>query len=53
MASGDMLLQLAGVVGESSDTKHKEFIELTSWSWGMLAPDYLSTGHVAGKASED
>lgn len=49
MASGDMLLQLAGVVGESSDAKHKEFIELTSWSWGMQAPEYLSSGHVSGK----
>jgi type VI secretion system secreted protein Hcp len=50
MASGDMLLQLAGVVGESNDAKHKEFIELTSWSWGMMSPNDLSTGNVSGKA---
>jgi type VI secretion system secreted protein Hcp len=49
MASGDMLLQLAGVVGESSDAKHKEFIDLASWSWGMMSPTDASTGHAAAK----
>jgi len=49
MASGDMLLQLAGVVGESSDVKHKEFIDLASWSWGMMSSTDLSTGHAYAK----
>lgn len=50
MSSGDMLLQLAGVVGESRDTKHKEFIDLVSWSWGMLSPTDMSTGQASAKA---
>lgn len=49
MATGDMLLQLAGVTGESSDVKHKDFIELMSWSWGMLSPTDVSTGHAHAK----
>jgi type VI secretion system secreted protein Hcp len=44
-----MLLQLAGVVGESHDTKHKEFIDLVSWSWGMLSPTDVSTGQAYAK----
>src|SRR5688572_20496122 len=44
-----MLLQLAGVVGESADAKHKEFIDLVSWSWGMLSPTDVSTGHAYAK----
>ena len=45
-----MLLQLAGVTGESSDAKLKDHIDLTSWSWGMLSPTDVSTGHAAAKA---
>src|SRR5262245_46152112 len=44
-----MLLQLAGVTGESSDVKHKDFIDLVSWSWGMLSPTDVSTGHAYAK----
>jgi len=53
MASGDMLLQLAGVVGESIDVKHKEFIDLVSWSWGMMSPTDQSTGHAYAKPRVD
>jgi type VI secretion system secreted protein Hcp len=45
-----MLLQLAGVVGESHDADHKEFIDLVSWSWGMLSPTDVSTGQPYAKA---
>jgi type VI secretion system secreted protein Hcp len=44
-----MLLQLAGVTGESSDAKHKDFIDLVSWSWSMLSPTDVSTGHPHAK----
>jgi type VI secretion system secreted protein Hcp len=47
--TGDMLLQLQGVTGESSDAKHKDFIELESWSWSMLSPTDVSTGHAHAK----
>jgi type VI secretion system secreted protein Hcp len=45
-----MLLQLAGVIGESSDAAHKEFIDVLSWSWGMVSPTDVSTGHASAKA---
>ena len=50
MPNADMLLQLAGVTGESSDAKLKDHIDLTSWSWGMLSPTDVSTGHALAKA---
>lgn len=53
MPSGDMLLQLAGVTGESSDVKHKDFIDLVSWSWSMSSPSDLSTGHTSAKTRVD
>lgn len=34
MAS-DFLLEIDGIKGESSDSKHKETIEIESFSWGM------------------
>jgi type VI secretion system secreted protein Hcp len=49
MATGDMLLQLAGVTGESSDVKHKDFIDLVSFSWDMSSPTDLSTGQPYAK----
>ena len=52
MATGDMLLQLAGVTGESSDAKHKDFIDLVSWSWGMLSPTDVSTGQRVREGEE-
>jgi type VI secretion system secreted protein Hcp len=50
VATSDMLLQLAGVVGESSDVRNKEFIDVASWSWGMVSPTDVSTGHAYAKA---
>jgi type VI secretion system secreted protein Hcp len=44
-----MLLQLAGVTGESSDVKHKDFIDLVSWSWDMSSPTSVSTGQPYAK----
>ena len=49
MASGDMLLQLAGVQGESHDAKLKDHIDVVSWSWGMMSPRDASTGHTSAK----
>ncbi len=48
-----MLLQLAGVVGESHDAEHKEFIDVVSWSWGMTSPTDVSTGQPFAKAKVD
>lgn len=34
MAQADYFLKLEGIPGESADNKHKEEIQLVSWSWG-------------------
>ena len=38
MAIVDYFLQIAGVEGESMDSKHKGWIEVDSWSWGETRP---------------
>jgi type VI secretion system secreted protein Hcp len=53
VATGDMLLQLAGVTGESSDVKLKDHIDLVSWSWDMSSPTDMSTGHARAKTKID
>jgi len=42
----DMFLKIEGVPGESTDDKHKEWIEILSYSWGVSQPaaGSLSTG---------
>ena len=30
----DYFLQIAGIEGESTDAKHKDWIDVDSWSWG-------------------
>lgn len=52
MAAVDMFLKLDGVDGESTDEKHKNEIQLTSFSWGESNPGSLSSaggGAGAGK----
>jgi type VI secretion system secreted protein Hcp len=34
MASADFFLKIDGIQGESPDSKHKDEIQLDSWSWG-------------------
>ena len=52
MAS-DYLLELDGVKGESADSKHKDSIEISSFSWGCTNSGSHSSGGGggAGKAS--
>ena len=38
MAAVDYFLQIAGVEGESTDAKHKGWIDVDSWSWGESRP---------------
>ena len=33
--ASDYLLEIEGIKGESQDSKHKETIEISSFSWGM------------------
>jgi type VI secretion system secreted protein Hcp len=53
MAAVDYFLKLNGIDGESSDDKHKNEIELESWSWGVTnsGTAHHATGAGAGKAS--
>lgn len=44
MASVDYFLKIDGIPGESADSKHKNEIDLLSWSWG----EANSGSHAAG-----
>jgi type VI secretion system secreted protein Hcp len=49
----DIFLTLEGIKGESTDDKHKEAIDVLSWSWGLSNAGTFHTGSGggAGKAS--
>ena len=49
----DMFLKLAGIPGESKDHKHKEEIDIQSFSWGVSQTGGFSSGGGggAGKAN--
>jgi type VI secretion system secreted protein Hcp len=52
MAS-DYLLEIEGIKGEAQDAKHKDTIEVDSYSWGLSHPGSFAfgTGGSTGKAS--
>ena len=45
----DMFLKLDGIDGESKDHKHKDEIEVFSWSWGISVP--TAGGTQTGRAT--
>ncbi len=48
----DIFAKLGDIKGESRDNKHKDEVELLSWSWGVSQSGTLSPGGVvAGKAN--
>jgi type VI secretion system secreted protein Hcp len=51
--SVDLFLKLDGVSGESVDSKHKDEIDVLSWSWGVTQSGaaHLGSGGGAGKVS--
>lgn len=53
MAAVDYLLEIEGIKGESSDSKHKGTIEVSSFSWGVSNTGSMAAGGGggAGKAS--
>jgi type VI secretion system secreted protein Hcp len=53
MAHVDYFLKIEGVPGESADSKHKDEIDLESWSWGVSQGGTMAFGGGggAGKAS--
>jgi type VI secretion system secreted protein Hcp len=48
MAAVDYFLQIADVEGESTDDKHKGWIDVDSWSWGESNPTPVSAGGGGG-----
>ena len=32
--AADFFLQITGIAGESTDAKHKNWIDVESWTWG-------------------
>ena len=41
MAAVDYFLKFDGIDGESADAKHKDEIDVESWSWGKTTPARL------------
>jgi len=51
-AASDMFLKLDGIKGESKDDKHKDQIEILSFSWGMTNTPVMGGGGAgAGKVT--
>jgi type VI secretion system secreted protein Hcp len=52
MATADMFLKLTNIKGESTDSKHKDEIEILSWSFGASqgGSSHGGTGSGTGKA---
>jgi type VI secretion system secreted protein Hcp len=48
----DYFLQIAGIPGESLDNKHKDWIDVLSWSWGETHPAAPATGSGSGAAGK-
>ena len=48
MAAMDYFLKIDGVKGESTDSKHKEAIDVLSWSWGESNAASFGTGGGGG-----
>jgi type VI secretion system secreted protein Hcp len=50
--ASDIFAKIGDIKGESLDSKHKDEIEVLSWSWGVTNPAKVSrSGGGAGKAS--
>lgn len=43
----DMFMKIDGIKGESADDKHKDTIDILSWSWGM---NQSGSAHMGGGA---
>ena len=48
MAAFDYFLKIDGIAGESVDSKHKDEIDVLSWSWGESNPAPASPGGGGG-----
>jgi type VI secretion system secreted protein Hcp len=48
MAISDIHLKLGDIKGESTDDKHKDEIDVESWSWGASNPGSMASGGGGG-----
>ena len=48
MATTDYFIKFDGIKGESADAKHKDEIDIESWSWGETHP-----GRAGGPAAAE
>ena len=54
VSASDMFLKISGIKGESTDAKHKDSIEVLSWSWGMsTGTARVKRGTVAPQCIQD
>ncbi len=49
----DVFLKLEGIKGESSDSTHKEEIEILSYSWGISQTGTMAYGGGGGAGKAD
>lgn len=47
----DIFLKLRGIPGESKDSKHRDEIEVLSYSWGVSQAGVAATGAASGAAA--
>lgn len=53
-ANSNIFLKLGDIKGESTDQKHKDWIEVLSWSWGMSAgTGRVKKGTIAPQCIQD
>jgi type VI secretion system secreted protein Hcp len=46
--AADYFLQITGIAGESTDAKHKDWIDVESWTWGETNSGGMPTGGAGG-----
>jgi type VI secretion system secreted protein Hcp len=46
--AADYFLQITGIAGESTDAKHKGWLDVESWTWGETNPVTAPAGSGAG-----
>lgn len=53
MANSDIHLKIGDIKGESTDDKHKDEIDVDSWTWGATNPGSMARGGGGGTGKVD
>jgi type VI secretion system secreted protein Hcp len=53
MAAVDYFIKFDGIKGESADSKHKDEIDIESWSWGAIQQGSIGHGGGGGAGKVD